>query len=162
MRRTLYRVLAMTALLGASLLTTASPASAMPPVSCDNPGGSVCYNNTDYISGTLSWPYECFGWVGDFKGNSRVMLVDWNKDNRWDECFGIAPNRAIYHAWPNSVGWDPMPNGGAADDVASAFLYLGVYRTVKVRVATYAYIGYYCSSLINNSWGSWGRCNPAE
>jgi hypothetical protein len=85
------------------------------------------------------------------------VKVDWNNDNRWDECFGVAPDRAVYHAWPSSVGWDPMPNNGRADDVAGPFLYRGRYHTAAVLVIPQ---GYYCSSLIDNSWQMWGPCQP--
>lgn len=101
---------------------------------------------------------ECFEKRGEFLAYSHVVKVDWDIDGDTDECFGIAPNRAIYHAWRNSDGWDPMPNGGRADDVQAPFLYQGRYRTITVYVTPVDH--YYCSSLIDNRWRPWAPCDP--
>lgn len=106
------------------------------------------------VNGTFT--YQCFGREGIFKGDSNILIVDWDRDGRDDECFGIAPNRVIYHAWENSVGWDPMPNNGRADDMWFPFFYENRYRTVSVSVVGK---GFYCSSLIG-SWKPWGPCQP--
>jgi hypothetical protein len=112
------------------------------------------FDDQPIVNGTYT--YQCFGREGVIKGDSKVLIVDWNKDGRDDECFGIAPNRAIYHAWPSSVGWDPMPNNGLADDTWFPFFYQNKYHTVSVSVAGK---GFYCSSLIG-SWQPWGPCTP--
>jgi hypothetical protein len=162
MMRVVVRLLAIGMLLVGYLFAVASPAAATMP----SPGpwcgtgtlGQVCYAYIFHPANATTWTTECWGREGTFKGDADVMVVDWNGDNRWDECFGIAPNRAIYHAWPNSVGWDPMPNGGLADEVFSAFLYQSRYHTVSVWVSTVS--RYYCSSLIGNGWQPWGQCSP--
>jgi hypothetical protein len=100
---------------------------------------------------------QCFGKEGIFKQDSRILAVDWNYNGTtfdMDECFGIAPDRRIYHAWRNSVDWDPMPNGGLADDTYK-FSYTEGYRTVHVWVAPVK--AYYCSS-VKGSWTPWKRC----
>ncbi len=113
------------------------------------------FDHRPIVNGTYVYSSaECFNQEGVFKGDSDVLIVDWDKNGKVDECFGIAPNRAIYHVWPNSVGWDPMPNNGLADDTYVPFLYQNTYHTVRVSVVGK---GYYCSSLIG-SWKPWGPC----
>lgn len=68
---------------------------------------------------SAGFEYYCFNKRGVFKTGTRIALADWNRDGRTDECFGIAPDRRIYHAWPASNGWDPMPNNGLADNMAN-------------------------------------------
>lgn len=109
------------------------------------------------IPAEAAYTGECFGREGRFKGGAFILKVDWNRDKRWDECFGISPDRQIFHAWPSSVGWDPMPHGGRADNTHSAFLYQGRHHTITVQVKG---VGYYCSSNIGGSWRPWGRCTP--
>lgn len=85
------------------------------------------------------------------------MKVDWTSNGSFDECFGIAPDRQIYHAWPNSVGWDPMPNNGRADKVDVPFLVSGQYHAISVYVFDK---GDYCSSLAQGAWTPWYFCVP--
>lgn len=99
-----------------------------------------------------SFAGSCFGYVGDFMDGSSILVVDWNGGGA-DECFGIAPNREIYHAWPTSGRWIEMPNNGLADDTDTAFLLNG-NRTVAVFVNGK---GDYCSSLIT-TWRPWVPC----
>ena len=61
--------------------------------------------------------YNCHGRIGVLKTGTRVALADWDRDGTPDECFGIAPDRRIYHAWRTSNGWDPMPHNGLADNM---------------------------------------------
>jgi hypothetical protein len=105
--------------------------------------------------GTAGFPYSCFGHLGTFKDGSRVLIVDWDGNGTGDECFAIAPNRTIWHAWPASGGWREMPNGGRADDTSLAFVRAGL-RTIQVWVASPA--SFYCSSLGSAGWQAWVRC----
>ena len=58
---------------------------------------------------------SCYGYYGTFKAGSHVMVVDWATAS--DECFGIATDRTIWHAWPGANGWHRLPGDGHADDV---------------------------------------------
>ena len=160
MFRSVARVLAVAVLfLGWSLASAPVAAAGPPPpiAQCSYDNEPICWE-LFYNSGSPTYNFECFNAEGTFRAGSRILAVDWNDDGRWDECFGIAPDRRIYHAWPNSVGWDPMPNDGRADDVHQAFLWQGLYRTVQVIVAVDH--SQYCSTLMGNplAWTRWARC----
>lgn len=91
--------------------------------------------------------------TGNFRGGTLLIRVWWNNDSSLDECFGIAPDRRIYHEWP-SHNWVPMPNDGRADnmvDVTGA----PEYRLVQVMVNGK---GPYCTALFQGQWGAWYRC----
>lgn len=90
-------------------------------------------------SSSTGFEYYCFYKRGVFKTGTHVVLADWNRDGQIDECFGIAPDRRIYHVWPASNGWIPMPNNGLADNMAdpgwNAINYAGgQQRSVHVLV----------------------------
>jgi hypothetical protein len=101
---------------------------------------------------------NCYGYIGTFKAGTEVMVVDWATSS--DECFGIAPNRTIWHAWPGSGGWKLMPGNGRADFVYPAIvenLTTG-YRGVSVFVSANSSL--WCQNY-NRSGGwtaSWYRC----
>ena len=96
-----------------------------------------------------SWHYPCFGYEGTFKSGSGVLIAPWN------ECFGIAPDRTIWHAWPGSGGWREMPNHGHADYmVYPARIDSAGRRVVAVWVNGY---GDYCSWLMP-PWKGWYGC----
>ncbi len=96
-----------------------------------------------------SWHYQCFGYEGTFKSGSGVLIAPWN------ECFGIAPDRTIWHAWRNSGGWHEMPNHGHADDTSDAWVDSAGRRVVKVLVNGH---GYYCSWFDSGRWKGWYGC----
>ncbi|MCU7728522.1 hypothetical protein ODJ79_32830 [Actinoplanes sp. KI2] len=97
---------------------------------------------------------DCFGYVGTFKGGTQVVWADWNSDDITDECFGIAPSRTIWHAWPQSGGWQEMPNHGLADKVDGAGVDLN--GTHKVRVYVSGSRHYYESELWPGvGWQGW-------
>jgi hypothetical protein len=147
------RVLAGASFLTAAMLgVVASPASAAPDAASATT--KVVVSKVPAKGLTAQQTVDCFGRVGVIK-DGTLLVVDWNADGSFDECFAIAPNRAIYHAWPRSNGWDPMPHNGRADDTDNAF-YMNGHRTVSVLVNG---TGFYCSSLIG-SWQPWVRCNP--
>jgi hypothetical protein len=109
--------------------------------------------------------HSCFGYTGNFKSGTRIERTDWNNDTVVDECFGIAPARTIWHAWPGSGGWKQMPNNGRADNVVGSFRAIvdqNWARHVVVRVTGGA--DYY-SRLWENSgsgWGAWTRCTASD
>jgi hypothetical protein len=101
-----------------------------------------------------SEPYTCFGYTDTFKSGS-LMAVDWNGDRTRDECFAIAPNQTIWHAWPRSGAWRVMPNNGVADDTSGAWTDSAGRRVVSVWVNGY---GRYCSWLTSSGWQGWHGC----
>ncbi|GAB1645224.1 hypothetical protein [Krasilnikovia sp. MM14-A1259] len=137
--KTLIRAVTAVLLTGAVGLASPAPASA---VTDGGPPGP--------------FNHSCFGYVGTFKGGSSIRSADWNKDGRTDECFGIAPGRTIWHAWPNSGGWKQMPNNGRADEVVTSFKNSRGQHEVTVRV--FDADGHeYCSTL-TSSWQPWVHC----
>jgi len=146
-------VLATAAVLGGAL-AGAGPATAAPAGS--GAAGAAPSGDVGPAGGISVLDYDawCFGYNGTFKSGSVVRAADWTGDGVADECFGIAPNRTVWHAWPGSGGWREMPNGGRADNVAGV-LWLAGRRTVRVYVASPS--SYYCSSL-TTSWQRWQVC----
>jgi hypothetical protein len=83
-------------------------------------------------------------------------LVNWDGDSDYDECFGIAPSRTIWHAWPGSGRWQEMPNNGRADDMYGWYQENG-RNGVAVWVA--ATDSEWCSTRnAGPGWGAWSRC----
>jgi lysophospholipase L1-like esterase len=105
---------------------------------------------------SVSFPYNCFGFTGWFKLGSHVEQADWDGDGLPNECFGIAPDRRIYHAWPGHR-WVEMPNGGRADDVDSSYVESTASRRRGVRVVV-SDVGRYCSTL-DSKWSPWSLCS---
>jgi hypothetical protein len=99
--------------------------------------------------------YKCFDSEGTFKSGTDIMWVDWNADGTWDECFGIAPDRTIWHEWRNSGGWREMPNHGHADDMAGAEIDSAGRHRVTDKVNGH---GLYCSWLTPSGWQGWHGC----
>jgi hypothetical protein len=96
---------------------------------------------------------SCFGYTGTFKSGSDVLKVDWEDPGSGvDECFGVAPDRTIWHAWPGSGGWQEMPNNGRADNMATPFYSITGRRAVAVVVASTDTV--YCS--VRNAGPGWG------
>jgi len=108
--------------------------------------------------GTLSYNESCFGYTGTFKDGSDVMRVDWEDAGTGvDECFGVAPNRTIWHAWSGSGGWKEMPNNGRADDTWVPYYSVDGRRGVSVYVASSNSI--WCSTRnAGPGWGAWFQC----
>jgi hypothetical protein len=111
------------------------------------------------VATTSSFSYNCFGYWGTFKSGSHVRWADWDGNGIGDECFGISPDRRIYHAWWGHP-WVEMPNGGRADDVVYAYVVIGagVDHAVRVHVNN---VGDYCSVLYG-TWYPWVRCTEPE
>lgn len=105
-----------------------------------------------YVSAS-NFRYPCFGYTGSFKGGTHILKVDWQTDGTDDECFGIAPDRSIWHAWRNSGAWQAMPHGGRADDTFSAYYdYPDGNRVVEVHVNC---SGTWTSTYRNGAWQPW-------
>jgi len=140
-------------LLAGALVGTASPAWAGAAPTAGR-GPAVVRVSAPSGVHPLSYTLNCFGYIGTFKSGSRVMLVDWTANGSVDECFGIAPNRTIWHAWPNHR-WIEMPNNGLADDTDVAFLDGAGHHVVSVWVANP--FSFWCSTL-TSGWQRWVRC----
>ena len=82
----------------------------------------VQYADIDRVTAVPSTgKVTCYGYTGTFRAGTNVVVVNWLSTS--DECFGIATDRTIWHAWPDSGGWHKMPGGGYADSIAySVFL----------------------------------------
>ena len=144
------------ALLG-TLFSTA-PAVAAPARTAASDG---TYGTTGTITRMTPVPangrVSCWGYYGTFKTGTYVMVVDWVTSS--DECFGIAPDRTIWHAWPNSGGWKVMPGGGHADLINAEILERsdGI-REVSVFATTNG--TYWCQTYFPvTGWtGDWYLC----
>lgn len=158
MLRVAARVLAVTLLVAGGVLafTPVTATAAEPP--CQFFRGPVCFIYPPPPpppgGGAGPWTTQCFGREGSFRAGTSVVKVDWESNRQYDECFGIAPDRQIYHAWRSSAGWDPMPNNGRADKAEIPFLYQNQYHTISVYVYGK---GGYCSTL-TKFWLAWVPC----
>jgi hypothetical protein len=138
-----------------SLLLWASPVSAAPMTGAGAAAARVPAVTIAAAVRNVATGYyhDCFGYTGYFRSGSYVMGADWDRNGTVDECFGIAEDRTIWHAWPGSGSWQEMPHNGRADDTDSYFISQG-RRTVRVFVSPNQL---YCSSL-GSSWMTWVRC----
>ena len=109
-RRHLKIAVMLLALLG-TLFTTGQAAAA--PSGLDGTYGTTAKPPTRMTAVPANGRVSCWGYYGTFKTGTYVLVVDWQTSS--DECFGIATDRTIWHVWPNSGGWKPMPGGGHAD-----------------------------------------------
>jgi hypothetical protein len=93
-----------------------------------------------------------FGYQGkDICGTA--LACDWNGNAINDETFVIAPDRTIWHAWPNSGGWYQMPNNGKADDTHNCYINGNGQRQVEVSViGSGVWYSYY-----SGGWRGWYR-----
>ncbi|SES23411.1 hypothetical protein SAMN05216188_12760 [Lentzea xinjiangensis] len=99
---------------------------------------------------------NCFNYWGTFKAGTYVIVVDWATSAN-HECFGIAPDRTIWHAWPGSGGWRVMPGNGRADFVDT----VGEDSTTGRRQVSVWVVnsGYWCQDYWPTKWtASWYRC----
>gem|GEM_PF-5297337 len=139
-------------LVAGALVGTASPAWAgAAPTAARGP--VVTRTSAPSAVTPLNFSYNCFGYIGTFKSGSRILKVDWTSNGSVDECFGIAPDRTIWHAWPNHR-WIEMPNNGRADDTWGVYV-TGGHHGVIVWVASPS--SFWCSTL-TTSWQPWFNC----
>ncbi|MCC8245491.1 hypothetical protein [Saccharothrix luteola] len=108
---------------------------------------------------------SCYGYYGTFLVGSDVIVVDWVTSNN-NECFGIATDRTIWHAWQGSGGWKRLPGNGHADDtwgIEEVFSSdpADTRRTIKVVIYGAAR-PYWCQTYTPaTDWtGIWYACNP--
>ncbi|MFC5721018.1 XRE family transcriptional regulator [Streptomyces gamaensis] len=103
-------------------------------------------------SSATSYTVTRYGYQGTFSEGSHVM------DAPWKESFAVAAKRTIWHAWPGSGGWQPMPHNGWADDITGVYQEKnGSRRMVEVWVAHSN--SYWCSeSPGDGAWGRWRNC----
>lgn len=129
--------LASGALVIGGILATMAPATAAPAPSSDSKTQVTVISAPKSAAGdvgTQSWQGSCFGYSGTFRDGSDVLLVNWFGSGRL-ECFGIAPDRTIWHTWPGHGVWSLMPHNGRADDVFNASSFAGGRRIFRVWVA---------------------------
>lgn len=121
-------------------------------------GAGETYTRFSYGSKTQDFDYSAFGYKGHFLHNTRIALVDYNLDGKYDEAFGIAPNGTVWHAWNNSNGWHEMMNGSQpakanntdyAEQIGTASA--GVARLATADVGTQ----HWASADIQGTWGPW-------
>lgn len=160
MKVTMMRLMAAVVLAGA-MLATGSAAHADVTVDPTPATGAAATPHVTKIpvsSGGRGFDYSCFGYTGTFKDGSTILLVDWeDAGTGTDECFGVAPGRTIWHAWPGSGGWKQMPNNGRADDTWGAYYSADGRRGVQVYVAGSNSV--FCSTRnAGPGWGAWFRC----
>jgi hypothetical protein len=159
MRATIARLVTAAVLTGAMLATgSAAHADVTSADAKAAAGAAAAQFTTIPASGdisTLDYPANCFGYIGNFREGTGILVADWDGVGNADECFGIAPNRTIWHAWAGSGGWKEMPNNGRADYMHSAYT-TGGRAGVRVWVNG---IGLYCSTRnAGPGWGAWHRC----
>lgn len=117
------------------------------------------------VANYIYWPDSDGHFTGDcqyrggFLDTSRIDEVDWTNDGTIDECFGVAPDHTIWHAWRNSGGWHEMPRG-SADDVFAAYRQDG-YRKFSVLL-DYVRAGddYWNAVYGSGGWTGWYRGGP--
>ncbi len=105
--------------------------------------------------------HSCFGYKGSFKTGTKIQHADWNLDGVTDECFGIAPNRTIWHAWPGA-SWRQMPGNGLADDTITTYVpdnEIG-FRMVVVYVANPKshWFSEFFPPSEGTGWSGWYEC----
>jgi hypothetical protein len=101
----------------------------------------------------------CFNFWHTFIPGTQIRQVDWNGDRVWDECYGIAPDRTIWHAWPGH-GWVKMPGPGLADNTLPAQLAGGNHRMVVYVAGPPA--SHWYTELLPSGWSSWFRCGSGQ
>jgi len=105
----------------------------------------------------------CFGFVGTFIVGTHVQHANWDNVGLPDECYGVAPNRTIWHAWPGHT-WEVMPSGGLADNTLPAQL-IGSTRRMVVFVAgppaSHWHIDF-PTNVPGASWGRWSQCTSGQ
>jgi hypothetical protein len=103
---------------------------------------------------------SCYGYYGTFKAGTDVMVVDWETSS--DECFGIATDRTIWHVWPKSGGWKPMPGNGHADYVYPEVVERSdKARAVMVSIPSAPRWRWCQDYFVSTDWtGSWYDCTP--
>ncbi|KOX21232.1 hypothetical protein ADK67_27675 [Saccharothrix sp. NRRL B-16348] len=161
-----------TALGMVALVTTASATTAQASPASGDGGVSIIAQASAQASDAIELaPYQlitvpangrvsCFNYGGTFKVGTYVYKVDWATTS--DECFGIGPDRKIWHAWPNSGGWKQMPGGGYADHIATPFLENTDPRSKYRRLAVYTQSSntFWCQDyILPAGWdGIWYAC----
>jgi hypothetical protein len=116
------------------------------------------------VAGPASAVYvTCFHRGNLINSDSAFMTADWTGDGRYDECFGIAPDRTIWHDWSTSGGWVQMPDrDGRADVVLWWAVSSSGYRRVVVGVGTSSPDPWYQDFVPRKGWtGNWQHCVPS-
>jgi hypothetical protein len=118
-----------------------------------------------FTYGALGAPND----LGTFRKGTHIALVDWDGENNsppgryhvgYDEEFGIAPDRTIWHSWNGSNGWQEMMNGtkpALADEIwDAAWNPINNKHTIVVEVTTgVSSPQLWASDDIKGHWGNW-------
>jgi hypothetical protein len=126
-------------LLTGALAATAMPAMAQTPVT------------TFLYGGASNFDFPCFGYKGHFRGGTYIAEVDWGG---FSECFGIAPDGTIWHAWRNSGVWQQMPDNVRADHISFAYRDRDGHRGIAVEVHEDHLVTLY-ESTYGSFWDWW-------
>lgn len=156
--RTVLRFASAMVLLTAIVVGASSEAVAAPePIPNRQAVKVVPITPADQDFDALSFKADCFGYTGTFRDGSQVLFVDWVTDI--NECFGIAPNRTIWHTWPGAGHWFEMPGNGRGDNTGTILRESSSGNRV-VSVWVNGGSGNWCQNYIGGSgWaGSWYDC----
>jgi hypothetical protein len=105
---------------------------------------------------------SCFGFPpGTFIPGTDVQRPNWDGVGGFDECYGIAPGRTIWHAWPGH-DWVQMPhhNQGRADNTLHPQLAGGNHRIVVYVAGPPA--SHWYSDLHGSAWTDFSRCASGQ
>ncbi|MFD8499854.1 hypothetical protein [Amycolatopsis sp. NPDC059657] len=122
------------------------------------PASADEYPNVRDVAVPASGKVTCFGYTGTFRARTTVALVDWKSSN--DECFGITPDRTVWHTFPNAGGWQRMGGTRPAGAVASGLFRENPLTGAKVAVVADGAV-FYCQNYRRPvGWTDiWYRCN---
>lgn len=149
MVRRMKWILVLTAMAAMAVGVTAAPSYATPANRTTLQGTSAVAltgGPEADLAGCNGVPVEAYGYVGCAKSDTSAQGCP------WEEWFVIAPDRTIWHAWPNSGGWKQMPNNGRADDTWNCYTNGNGQHQVEVSVWGK---GKWYSYLSGGSWRGW-------
>jgi hypothetical protein len=107
-------------MIAGAVLFAASPAAAARP-----------YKITDGTD-------RCFTYEGVFIPQTRILMPDWDGNgDDVDECFGVAPDRTIWHTWRGAGDWFRVPGDGRADDMIEVFWSPGAGDSERYNIVVY-------------------------
>jgi hypothetical protein len=92
---------------------------------------------------------------GHFKPGTTFFQVGW-VNSGVDECFGVAPDRSIWHIWRGVNGWYEMPGNGRGDNMNKVSIGYNINTRHYMRaVCIWAGGKDYCNFDDNGVWSGW-------
>jgi hypothetical protein len=94
---------------------------------------------------------------GRLKPGTTFFQVGWDS-SAVTECFGVAPDRSIWHIWRGTSGWYEMPGNGRGDNMNKVSIGRNINTGHAQRiVCIWAGGKDYCNVLDipNNVWSGW-------